>query len=265
MCGRYVVATHPGQLMLEFGAVGLVNLEHYAPDYNVAPTKPVPAVVTMNGSRLVVEMGWGLVPSWAKDPTIGSRMINARVETAAEKPTFRRALSRRRCLLPADGYYEWLKPAAGSGRTGKQPYYIHRTDGGLLAFAGLYEHWLGSDGSELLTAAILTGAATPDLARIHDRMPLTVAEAGRDAWLDPELQESEEVMALLEREPVWTARPVSTAVNSVRNNGGALIEAYEPPPAAVSPAQKGAARAASGALSDTGTGSAGIDEPETLF
>ena len=250
MCGRYVVATHPGQLALDFGAVAVLNLEDYAADYNVAPTKPVPVVLTLQGSRVLLEMGWGMVPSWAKDPAIGSRMINARVETAAEKPTFRRALVRRRCLLPADGYYEWRKPAAGSGGR-KQPYYIHRADGGLLAFAGLYDHWLGADGSELWTAAILTGAATPELAGIHDRMPLTVGPAARDAWLDPDLQDSEQVTGLLDRAPEWVARPVSSAVNAVRNNGPELIaECAEqipqvPPASVVTPA--------------------GMDEPDTLF
>jgi len=194
------------------------------------------------------------VPSWAKDPSIGSRMINARVETVAEKPTFRRALVRRRCLLPADGYYEWRKPAAGAsgapaGR--KQPYFIHRADGGLLAFAGLYDHWLGADGSELWTATILTGPAAPDLAAIHDRMPLTVPADRQDAWLDPQLQESAQLTALLELAPEWIARPVSTLVNSVRNAGPELIaEVAEPAP------QSSAA---------TSAAPAGMDEPDTLF
>jgi putative SOS response-associated peptidase YedK len=251
MCGRYVIIVHPGQLALDFGAAGVVNLEGFAADYNVAPTKPVPAIVTLAGTRVVAEMGWGMVPSWAKDPAIGSRMINARVETAAEKPTFRRSLSRRRCLLPADGYYEWLKPAAGTPGGRKQPYFIHSADGGLLAFAGLYDHWLGSDGSELLTAAILTGAATPDLARIHDRMPLTVSPENRDAWLDPEWQDAAQATALLELTPDWLARPVSTAVNSVRNNGPELITEVTP-------------AAPAGPAADSGP-PPGIDEQGSLF
>jgi putative SOS response-associated peptidase YedK len=251
MCGRYVVATHPGQLALDFGAAEVINLEDFAPDYNVAPTKPIPAVLALGGHRVLLEMAWGMVPSWAKDPSIGSRMINARVETVAEKPTFRRALVRRRCLLPADGYYEWRKPAAGTAGGRKQPFYIHPSDGGLLAFAGLYDHWLGSDGSELWTATILTGAATPDLAAIHDRMPLTVGPDHQEAWLDPELQESKQVTALLELEPRWTARPVSTLVNAVRNNGPDLIaETAEP---------------VSRAPAATRVPEPGMDEPDTLF
>jgi putative SOS response-associated peptidase YedK len=267
MCGRYVVATHPGQLALEFGAAEIVNLEGFAPDYNVAPTKPIPTVLVLNGTRVLLEMGWGMVPSWAKDPSVGSRMINARVETAAEKPTFRRALARRRCLLPADGYYEWRKPAVGSGggengspNAGrKQPYFIHRADGGLLAFAGLYDHWLGADGSELWTATILTGAAPPKLAMIHDRIPLTVGEAGRDAWLDPDLQESEQVTALLERTPDWATRPVSTAVNSVRNNGAELIAEV------AGPLPDPSASTAADASASASARSEGIDDQGTLF
>jgi putative SOS response-associated peptidase YedK len=254
MCGRYVVATNPEQLALDFGAAQVLNLDGFAADYNVAPTKPVPVVLTLDRTRVLLEMTWGMVPSWAKDPAVGSRMINARVETVAEKPTFRRALVRRRCLLPADGYYEWRKPAEGASKASggrKQPYYIHRADGGLLAFAGLYDHWLGSDGSELWTAAILTGAATPDLAAIHDRMPLTVPPDRRDAWLDPDLQESGQVTALLELRPDWVARPVSTQVNSVRNAGPELTEEIAEPVPTV-PAGTRAAKP-------------GMDEPDTLF
>ncbi|HEV2637555.1 MAG TPA: SOS response-associated peptidase [Actinocrinis sp.] len=265
MCGRYVVATHPGQLALDFGAAELINLDRFQPDYNVAPTKPIPTVLTLGSARVLLEMGWGMVPSWAKDPAIGSRMINARVETVAEKPTFRRALVRRRCILPADGYYEWRKPAGAGGR--KQPFYIHRTDGGLLAFAGLFDHWLGADGSELWTATIITGAAVGDLAAIHDRMPLTVGPGERDAWLDPDLQDKDEITALLDRDPEWTARPVSTLVNSVRNNGPELIA--EEPEAPQEPAETAAigrrTRSAAQATPATSAPEAGMDEPDTLF
>lgn len=268
MCGRYVVATNPEQLALDFGAAEVINLGEFAADYNVAPTKPVPAVLTLNRTRVLLEVAFGMVPSWAKDPKIGSRLINARVETAADKPVFRRALTRRRCLLPADGYYEWRKPAEpagegsgkGSGKASggrKQPYFIHRADGEPLAFAGLYDHWLGPDGSELWSAAILTGAAAPGLAAIHDRMPLTIAPDQWDEWLNPDLRESDRITGLLDFHPDWVARPVSTRVNSVRNEGPGLIEEIADPVPTVPTVPTVPA--------DTPAPKPGMDEPDTLF
>jgi putative SOS response-associated peptidase YedK len=228
MCGRYVVTADPGQLALEFGADSILNAESFAPDYNVAPTKHVPAVLVRDGARLLTRLRWGLVPHWAKDPSVGARMINARVETVAEKPAFRTAFARRRCLLPADGYYEWLKPAEGTKGTKpsgpKQPYFIHRADGGTLAFAGVYERWSDPDGNELWTASILTGAAVAPLDRIHDRMPLTVPPGHRDGWLDPAVTDPATLRDLLDCAPDWVTHPVATSVNSVRNNGAGLIE-----------------------------------------
>jgi putative SOS response-associated peptidase YedK len=219
MCGRYVVATPARQLALEFGA-GLA-LEDFPPDYNVAPTKPVPAVLSRGGDRLLTALRWGLVPFWAKDPTVGARMINARVETVGEKAAFRQSFAKRRCLLPADGYYEWRKAAEPKGK--KQPFYIHADGGGLLAFAGVYERWRDAEGVELWTTAILTGPADGPLARIHDRMPLTVPRDRWERWLDPAFGDPQGAMDLLARHPHWIARPVSDEVNSVRNNGERLI------------------------------------------
>ena len=241
MCGRYVVTTPPGQLALEFDAA-LSLEEDFPPDYNVAPTKQVPAVFVRADSRVLSSLKWGLVPFWAKDPSIGSRMINARIETAAEKPVFRQAFARRRCLLPADGYYEWVKPPAPAQPEGeqakgrkkppaprKEPFFIHPAEAGqTLAFAGLYERWRDAEGAELWTASILTTAAVGDLARIHDRMPLSVPRTGWEAWLDPGLEDPDTARGLLDFAPRWIAVPVSDAVNSVRNNGPELIEPARP-------------------------------------
>ena len=226
MCGRYVVNTAPQQLALDLGLA--LEPGRFPPDYNVAPTKPVPAVLVRGEERTLTALRWGLVPFWAKDPSIGAKMINARSETAAEKPAFRQAFARRRCLLPADGYYEWLAvpppPGEAKAKARKQPYYIRRADGGPLAFAGLYEKWRDVEGNELWTASILTAAAADELSWIHDRMPLTVSRTGWEAWLDPSLQEPQEARGLLDFAPHWSAAAVSERVNSVRNNDPGLLE-----------------------------------------
>jgi putative SOS response-associated peptidase YedK len=187
--------------------------------------------------RELAVVSWGLVPSWAKDPSIGSRMINARMETVAEKPAFRRAFAKRRCLLPADGYYEWYTPEGGpkgkNGKPVKQPFYIHPADGGVLAMAGLYELWRdparGDDDPLrwLMTATVLTTTAEDAVGMIHDRMPLFVEPARWAEWLDPDLDGSTADLAglLVPASPGrLDAYPVSTAVNAVRNNGPQLIE-----------------------------------------
>ena len=187
---------------------------------------------------------WGLVPSWAKDRSIGSRMINARAETVHSKPAFRRAFARRRCLLPADGYYEWQQPGEVGGI--KQPYFITRGDGGPLAFAGLYELWrdpaLPADDefSWLWTATIITTSAPDELGHIHDRMPMVIQPDNWADWLDPAIGETAELMPLLVPAAAQglISYPVSTSVNSVRNNGPQLIERVEPGDAA-QPAQAG--------------------------
>ena len=181
------------------------------PDYNVAPTVAVPAVFerrvkdTGEIRRRLAPLVWGLVPSWAKDASIGSRMINARLETVAEKPAFRRAFSTRRCLLPADGFYEWYAadppdaPALGRGRgkPRKQPFFIHRSDGGLLVMAGIYEIWRDprkdpdDDSAWLRTCSVITTEATDAAGHIHDRMPMVITREAIDAWLDPDDHRSE--------------------------------------------------------------------------
>ena len=211
-------------MALDFGAVTGVG---FTAHYNLAPTAPVPVLwqrAQDEGARRLDLARWGLVPYWAKDPAIGVRAFNARIETAAEKPMFRSAFVRRRCVLPADGYYEWAK---GENKT-KQPMFIHAADGAQLAFAGLYESWQDAEGRMLWSVSILTGPARGDeLAAIHDRMPLTVARDRMDLWLDPELREAERARSLLDLDtaPHWTARPVGPAVGNVRNNGPELIAA----------------------------------------
>lgn len=244
MCGRYASARKRIELLEEFRVERDRVGEPLQPDYNVAPTKPVYAVLThasrtagagaadeASPARELRVVRWGLVPSWAKDRSIGSRLINARSETVHSKPAFRGAFARRRCLLPADGYYEWQRPDAGSGAA-KQPYFICRGDGGPLAFAGLYELWrdpelaAGDDRSWLWTATIITTSAPDELGRIHDRMPMVVQPDSWQEWLDPAAGGPVGLMPLLA--PAASAGlisyPVSTAVNSVRNNGPQLVE-----------------------------------------
>lgn len=234
MCGRYVVTTPPQQLALEFDAVLRIEQEPVDyPDYNVAPTKPVPAVLVRGDERVLSTLRWGLIPFWAKDPSIGAKMINARIESAAEKSAFKQSFARRRCLLPADGYYEWLAlpDASAKGKPRKQPYYIRPADGGPLAFAGLYERWRDAEGRELWSTTILTAAAAEPLAWLHDRMPLSVPHSRWNAWLDPAEQDPLRARELLDFAPHWSAAPVSEQVNSVRNNGPELIETVLTEPA----------------------------------
>jgi putative SOS response-associated peptidase YedK len=185
--------------------------------------------------RQLRPLRWGLVPSWAKDPGIGAKMINARMETVHEKPAFRTAFLKRRCLLPADGFYEWQQvPAAGKAKARKQPYFISTEDGQAMALAGLYEFWRDPKAADdsaawWATCTIITTEATDAAGRIHPRMPLAVAPGHQDAWLDPTHQDPDRLRALL-HPPAGgrlDVRPVSTAVNDVRHNGPQLLERVE--------------------------------------
>lgn len=178
MCGRYALACDADTLRQTFGTVN--RIEH-SPRYNIAPTAIVPAVTALENERELCLLRWGLVPSWAKAPSIGSRLFNLRAETVHGKPAFRAALQRRRCLIPASGFYVWQ-----DALDHKRPYHVHASEGGLLALAGLWEHWSCPDGTELKTCAILTIAANPTLAVFHGRMPVVLAAADQDAWLDGE-------------------------------------------------------------------------------
>jgi putative SOS response-associated peptidase YedK len=241
MCGRYASSRRPEDLVEEFEIDKVEAKETLAPDYNVAPTKSVYAVVQRPPAkddpsleRQLRVVRWGLVPFWAKDPSIGNKMINARMETVHEKPAFRKAFASRRCLLPADGYYEWypteLKTKAG--RPLKQPFFIHPADGSVMAMAGLYEIWRDPTRDEddpdrfRWTCTVLTTTAEDAVGHIHDRMPLLVERERYAAWLDPTVSDPDDLKALLV--PAAPGRleayPVSTEVNSVRNNGPELLD-----------------------------------------
>ncbi|HTW00769.1 MAG TPA: SOS response-associated peptidase [Streptosporangiaceae bacterium] len=271
MCGRYASARKRIELLEEFRVERDRVSEPPEPDYNVAPTKRVYAVMTRDQrpsetaaepsrdardgadgraaadgpsgvARELRVVRWGLVPFWAKDPKIGSRMINARAETVSSKPAFRHAFKRRRCLLPADGYYEWQRPDGSEADTpggkggAKQPYYICRGDGGPLAFAGLYELWRDSALPEdherawLWTSTIITTSAPDELGKIHDRMPMVIDPARWADWLDPAADDPADLVSLLAPAAAsgLISYPVSTTVNSVRNNGPELITRVEP-------------------------------------
>lgn len=246
MCGRYASIKAPTDLADEFHAVDATDGKVQA-DYNVAPTKNIVAVVerhprdaegtpdpdTTERSLRVVR--WGFVPFFAKDPKGGARMINARSESAAEKPAFRRAMASRRCLIPADGWFEWQR-----GPEHKQPYYTHYRDGSSLAMAGLWEFWKPKDDPEneypdgLVTATVLTAAAVGPLAQVHDRMPLVLPPSAWATWLDPDLPAKDDAVAALLAPPSeelvasLELRPVSSLVNSVRNNGPELLAELPP-------------------------------------
>ena len=246
MCGRYASIKAPADLADEFRAVDATQGAAQA-DYNVAPTKQIVAVVERHPrddegtpdpdrtERTLRMLRWGLVPSWAKDPKGGARMINARSESAAEKPAFRRALASRRCLIPADGWYEWQR-----GEDHKQPYYTHYADGRSLALAGLWEYWKPKEDPEgkypdgLVTATVLTTSAVGVLSQVHDRMPLVLPPETWDAWLDPDIGKDDDGVAglLVPPSPELIARlelrPVGAAVNSVRNNGPELLAPMAP-------------------------------------
>jgi len=244
MCGRYASSRRPEDLAEEFeidqAKVAETITDPPAADYNVAPTKEVYAVVSRPPraeeppERQLRVLRWGLVPFWAKDPAIGNRLINARMETIAEKPAFRHAFARRRCLLPADGYYEWYptEQRTKAGKPVKQPFFIHPKDGSVMAMAGLYEIWRDPtrDDDDPLrfrwTCTVLTTSAEDSLGHIHDRMPLLVEPDRYAAWLDPDRTDPEGLADLLV--PAAPGRleayPVSTQVNNVRNNGPDLVE-----------------------------------------
>jgi putative SOS response-associated peptidase YedK len=310
MCGRYASARKRQELLEEFQVERDRATESLPPDYNVAPTKPVYAVLARAekpesgaggpgaaksgapaagasksgvpaagapGSGAPASAGhdavrelrvvrWGLVPFWAKDVSIGSRLINARAETVSTKPAFRRAFARRRCLLPADGFYEWQAPGDGPAgdapRARKQPYFIHRADGGVLAFAGLYELWRDKDAADddpdawLWTAAIITTQAPDDLGRIHDRTPMVIEPARWADWLDPQQADEEALRALLAPAVAGalSSYPVSTEVNSVKHTGPGLIEPVDPgPEPAGTPSVSRRATAGNGSDAEPGT------------
>lgn len=220
MCSRYNLTAPPAAVRAFFGAKGEAD---FPPRYNIAPTQPVLIVRSGNENpRDLVLVRWGLIPAWAKDPSqLKAPLINARAESAADKPSFRGPLRHRRCLVPTTGFYEWTG-APGA----KQPYVIAPRDGGLMGLAGLWEHWLGADGSEIETMTILTVAANSAMSAIHDRMPLILAPDDFDMWLDCSPGTAEHIMEMLRPAPedLLAMRPVNRRLNSVRNEGADLLD-----------------------------------------
>ena len=224
MCGRYELHSHPAAIALAFG---LAQPPDVHPRYNIAPMTDVGIVrVSAVGQREFVRVRWGLVPRWAKDTAIGNKMINARGETIAEKPSFRMAYRRHRCLIPADGFYEWATLAARDAPR-KQPMHIGMKDASLFAFGGLYERWLSPDGDVLDTCTIVTTAANELLKPVHERMPMIVAPRDYARWIDPANADVADLIA-----PYPSAEmafyPVSPRVNNVKHDDAKLIEAAEP-------------------------------------
>lgn len=219
MCGRFTLAVDESELQGEFGDVLFPSA--FAPRYNISPSQPVLAVPNLD-TRQADFFVWGLIPSWAKDPSLGSRLINARAETLAEKPAFRGSLKHKRCLVLADGFYEWKKDTASST---KIPHYIRLADGKPFAFAGLWSEWRSADGSEVRSCTIITTTPNFLLASIHNRMPVILDRVSRNAWLQPGPRTSEELSVLLRPFPAeqMTAFPVSTRVNNPAHDDAACI------------------------------------------
>jgi putative SOS response-associated peptidase YedK len=220
MCGRFVIKTPPNQLREAFGYAEQPN---FPPRYNIAPTQPIPVVRIDNGRRSFALVRWGLIPAWVKDPRGFSLLINARAESVLDKPAFRNAMRRRRCLVPADGFYEWKQDGAR-----KRPFFAAaRTP---VAFAGLWEPWIGPNGEEVETACIITTTANRTLRALHDRMPAVIAPQAFDLWLDCARVDAETAAALLvpAAEDTFAAHEISTAVNRTANDSPALIEPLAP-------------------------------------
>ena len=219
MCGRYTL-TVSGRVLAEL--FDLEEVPEVVARYNIAPTQQVPIVrVDLDGTRRFSAARWGLIPSWAKEINIGARMVNARAETAADKPAFRGAVKRRRCLLPADGFYEWQAQGAG-----KQPYLIRFADGRPFAFAGLHEVWRPPDGPPLTSCTIVTTSPNELVARLHDRMPVILPRALFAEWLEPRELPRERLAELLRPCPPdgMEAFPVSRQVNNPKNDASACAE-----------------------------------------
>ena len=223
MCGRYVLRSGPRRWREQFDAGSTETLE-WRPRYNLAPSQYAPVLRLVDGQRHIDLLRWGLLPAWAKDESFAYRTVNARCETVATLPAFRAAMRARRCVVPADGFYEWqLQPDGKS----KQPYFIDRRDGRMLAFAGLWESWKPPGGGDaLLSFTIITTPASRWMAPLHERMPALLDAQGVEAWLQP-AQPAQQLQALLHPAPedALQARPVSRAVGNPRNDGPELLQA----------------------------------------
>jgi putative SOS response-associated peptidase YedK len=244
MCGRYVIKTPPALMR---STLGYAEQPNFPARYNVAPTQPIPVVRVDNGRRSFALLRWGFIPSWVKDPRDFSLLINARADTVLDKPAFRNAMRRRRCLIPADGFYEWTQ--RGERR---RPFYAAAK--GVVAFAGLWEPWMGPNGEEMETACIITTSANRTLHALHDRMPVVIAPEAFDLWLDCANVEADTAASLLVPAPddLFEAYAVSSAVNRTANDSPALIEPLAP---GAEEAEKPAVRAKPKAKKDDGQAS----------
>lgn len=230
VCGRYGSIKSTAALAERFVAAPVSDAEDWPPSWNVAPTQDVRAVIERpDQGRLLVPLRWGLVPYWAKDPSIGSRQINARAETVAKAPAFRNALVRHRCLIPADGFYEWRRIDDGTKRGKRQPFWFTRADGDVMALAGLRETWKNAEGRLLRTCTIVTTASNHDVRDVHDRMPVILEPADWDGWLDPEQRDADAVRSLLVTSPDGTLvrHAVSDRVNRPEQDDAGLVEPVE--------------------------------------
>ncbi|HJT56356.1 MAG TPA: SOS response-associated peptidase [Ktedonobacteraceae bacterium] len=216
MCGRYTLTVNLKTVAETFGVPATLDTK---PRYNVAPTQEVVSIMR-NGSAHMAWLRWGLIPSWAKDEAIGSKMINARAETLVEKPSFRGLLRSKRCLIVADGFYEW-KQEHGT----KAPWYITLKDQEPFAFAGLWDHWKSPDGQQILSCTIITTQPNDVVAPIHDRMPAILLPDARDLWLNPDMRDDHQLTQLLVPYPsdLMTARPVSRLVNDPKRDSAELL------------------------------------------
>jgi putative SOS response-associated peptidase YedK len=221
MCGRFTLTVDADSIQTQFPWLNEVPIQ-IAPRYNIAPTQPI-AVVPNDGRRTLDHFVWGLIPFWAKDPSIGSRMINARSETLAEKNSFKNPYKRRRCLILADGFYEWAKVP---GQQTKQPYYFRMEDEAIFAFAGLWEEWQSPEGSQLRSATIITTEPNPLVGKVHARMPVILKAEDYPLWLSEEEKHPGELQHLLTAYPAeeMIAYPVSTNVNSPANESPQNVE-----------------------------------------
>lgn len=220
MCGRYTITVSMEDLLIRYLTNDSTMIQ-YAPKYNVAPMQWLPAVIHNGKENRVGELRWGLVPSWAKDQKMGSKMINARAETLLEKASFKRLVSNRRCIIPADGFYEWKRQGSS-----KQPMRIGMREGNIFSMAGLYDIWIDSDGKKLSTCTIITTTPNDLMADIHDRMPVILRPEDESQWLNRENHDVSTLMKLLTpyESSKMQAYPVSSTVGNVRNDSKELIE-----------------------------------------
>jgi putative SOS response-associated peptidase YedK len=249
MCGRYAITTAPEAMRSLFRYPDQPN---FPPRYNVAPTQPIPVVRLIEGQRRFSLVRWGLTPSWVRDPRAFSLLINARGESVLDKPAFRAAMRYRRCLVPADGFYEWRREGER-----KRPYFVRLKAGGVMAFAGLWEAWSGPNGEEMETAAIVTTSANRSLQPVHDRMPVIVPPEAFDLWLDCRAFDANMAAALIApaADDLLEVFEVSTAVNRTANDSPALIEPLVGAAAAEPPGPETAKRATKAKTKDDGQAS----------